>query len=136
MDFHGNIEITLFSKHLDKIQNMNKDEPICIKVAVSRDDRGTNKRVLKILNLKDAKKEKLNTKVVEVKADPKTLIIDFSKDSSILEDVYRLVRENPGNRPLKLVISSKLQDIVLDTYLKVSDEIDEKIKEMELVKVA
>ena len=136
MDFHGNIEITLFSKHLDKIQSMNKEEPICLKVAISRDDRGVNKRVLKILNLKDSKKEKLNTKAIEVKSEPKTLIIDFNKDSSILEDVYRLVRENPGNRPLKLIISSKLQDIVLETYLKVSDEIDEKLRDMKLVKVA
>ncbi len=136
MDFHGNIEITLFSKHLDKIQTMNKEEPICLKVAITRDDRGINKRVLKIVNLKDAKKEKLNTKAIEVIQEPKTLIIDFAKDSSVLEDLYRLVRENPGDRPLKLVISSKLQDIVLETYLKVSDEIDEKIKSIELVKVA
>jgi DNA polymerase-3 subunit alpha len=136
MDFHGNIEITLFAKHLEKIQNMNKEEPICLKVIVTRDDRGVNKRVLKILNLKDAKKEKIDTKVVEVAQDPKTLIIDFSEDSKILEDVYRLVRENPGNRPLKLIIASKLQDVVLDTYLKVSDEIDEKIKDIDLVKVA
>jgi len=50
--------------------------------------------------------------------------------------VYRLVRENPGNRPLKLIISSKLQDIVMETYLKVSDEIDAKIKDNKLVKVA
>ena len=136
MDFHGNIEITLFAKHLEKIQNMNKEEPICLKVIVTRDDRGTNTRVLKILNLKDAKKEKVDTKVVEVIAEPKTLIIDFSEDGKILEDVYRLVRENPGNRPLKLVIASRLQDIVLETYLKVSDEIDEKIKDIKLVKVA
>jgi len=136
MDFHGNIEITLFAKHLEKIQSMNKEEPICLKVIVTRDDRGVNKRVLKILNLKDARKEKIDTKVVEVAQDPKTLIIDFSEDGKILEDVYRLVRENPGNRPLKLIIASKLQDVVLETYLKVSDEIDEKVKDIKLVKVA
>ncbi len=136
MDFHGNIEITLFSKHLDKIQSMNKEEPICLKAAISRDDRGLNKRVLKILNLKDAKKEEIKTNEIEIIADPKTLIIDFTTDSTILEDVYRLVRETPGNRPLKLIISSKLQDIVLETYIKVSDEIDKKIKDMKLVKVA
>ncbi|MDX1809031.1 MAG: DNA polymerase III subunit alpha [Sulfurospirillaceae bacterium] len=136
MDFHGNIEITLFSKHLDKIERMNKEEPICLKVSITRDDRGVNKRVLKILNIEEAKKEKTETKVIEVEAEPKTLFIEFQKNYEILEDLYRLVRENPGNRPLKLVFSSKLQDVVFDTYLKVSDDIDEKLKEINLAGVA
>ncbi|WP_331774070.1 DNA polymerase III subunit alpha [Sulfurospirillum sp. 1612] len=136
MDFHGNIEVTLFSKFLEKIDKMDKEEPICLKVAISRDERGVNKRVLKILNLKEAKKEKTETKAIEVEAEPKTLFIEFQKNAEILEDLYRLVRENPGNRPLKLVFSSKLQDVVFDTYFKVSDDIDEKLKEINLAGVA
>lgn len=134
MDFHGNIEITLFSKHLEKIEKMSKEEPICLKVSISRDDRGINKRVLKILNLEEAKKEKTENRVIEVES--KTIYIEFQKNYEILEDLYRLVRENPGNRPLKLVFSSKLQDVVFDTYLKVSDDIDEKLKEINLAGVA
>ncbi len=137
MDFHGSIELTVFSKIAQKLESLDKEEPVCFKVKIGRDDRGINIRVLKVMNIKDAKKEKTKTTAIEVEVEPKTLIVEFEdENTSRLEELYRLVKQNYGNRPLRLIITSKLQDVVIETFLKVSDEIDEKIQKLNFVKVA
>jgi len=90
---------------------------------------------MKIMELSDAKKEKIETKVIEVPLDPKVLLIDLSDDTSKLEFLYQIVRESAGRRPLHLVITSKLQDVLIETGFGVDDSIDEKLAGMEFVKV-
>ena len=97
---------------------MDKDKPLCFKVEVSNDGQGTKMRVMKIMELSEAKKEKIETKVIEVPLDPKVLLIDLSDDPTQLEILYQIVRECSGRRPLHLVITSKLQDVVIETDRK------------------
>ncbi|AOO64616.1 DNA polymerase III subunit alpha [Sulfurospirillum halorespirans] len=135
MDFHGSMELTVFEKQLEALSRMDIEKPLCFKVDVSNDGQNTKMRVMKIMELSDAKKEKIETKVIEVPLDPKVLLIDLSDDSSKLEFLYQIVRESAGRRPLHLVITSKLQDVLIETGFGVDDSIDEKLAGMEFVKV-
>jgi len=135
MDFHGSMELTVFEKQLEVLKKLDIEKPLCFKVEVSNDEQGVKIRVMKIMELLEAKKEKIETKVIEIPQEPKTLVLDLSDDISLLERLYAIVRENPGRRPLHLVITSKLQDIAIETAFCVGDTLDERITEMEHVKV-
>ena len=135
MDFHGSMELTVFEKQLEALSRMDIEKPLCFKVDVSNDGQNTKMRVMKIMELSDAKKEKIETKVIEVPLDPKVLLIDLSDDTSKLEFLYQIVRESAGRRPLHLVITSKLQDVLIETGFGVDESFDAKIAGMEFVKV-
>ncbi len=135
MDFHGNIELTVFEKQLEVLNGCDLDNPLCFKVEVSNDEQGVKTRVLKIMNLEDAKKEKIDTKVIEIPLDPKILKIDLSDDLERLEVLYQKVREHSGRRPLHLIITSKLQDVVIETSFGVDDTLDESILDLDFVSI-
>ena len=67
----------LFEKQLEILERMDLDKPLCFKVEVSNDGQFAKTRVLKIMDLNEAKKEKIETKVVEVPLEPKVLMIDL-----------------------------------------------------------
>ena len=125
MDFHGNIEIMLFSDKLDELNEMNLDEPIAVKAKITHTDMFTRIGVSKLMTLKDAKKETKKTKkeVREVPLEPINLAIRLDHDMRVLEELYTLVRQNPGNRELKLTIISKLQNVVIDSAIRVDSKL-------------
>ncbi len=96
MDFHGSMELTVFEKQLDAMEKMDKDKPLCFKVEVSNDGQGTKMRVMKIMELEEAKKEKIETKVIEVPKASKIVMEDVSEHTAHLEQLYTLVREIGG----------------------------------------
>ena len=57
MDFHGNMEIMLFSDKLEKLADMNQEEPIAFKGRITHTDFGARMNISKIMTLKEAKKE-------------------------------------------------------------------------------
>ncbi|OQX74479.1 MAG: DNA polymerase III subunit alpha [Campylobacteraceae bacterium 4484_4] len=138
MDLHGNIEITVFEKMLVQLEMMDQNRPICFKVAVTKDDQFTRMRVLKITDLEQAKKEKVETKKIvhEAPATPIFIKLPIETNEEVLEELYRLVREHPGRRPLKLILSSKLQDVVMESQIRVNDAIVEKLEKITALKVA
>ena len=125
MDFHGNIEVMLFSDKLDQLNEMNLNEPIAFKAKITHTDMFTRIGVSKIMTLKEAAKETKKTKkeVREQPLEPITLAIRLDSDIRVLEDLYNLVRQNPGNRELKLTIISKLQNVVIDSAIGVDTKI-------------
>jgi DNA polymerase-3 subunit alpha len=135
MDFHGSMELTVFEKQLEALSRMDIEKPLCFKVEVTNDGQNAKIRVMKIMELNEAKKEKIETKVIEVPLDPKVLLIDLCDDTTKLELLYQLVRQSSGRRPLHLIITSKLQDVVIETGFGVDDSFDEKIAQLEYVKV-
>ena len=42
---------------------------------------------------------------------------------SVVEELYTLIRQNPGNRPLQLSITAKLQNVIIESALKVDNKI-------------
>jgi len=125
MDFHGNIEIMLFSDKLEQLQAMDLSEPIAFKAKITHTDMFTRMGVSKIMTLRDAKKEtkKVKKEVREVVLEPINLSIRLDESTTILEELYTLIRQNPGNRELKITIISKLQNVVIDSAIRVDSKI-------------
>ncbi len=125
MDFHGNIEIMLFSDKLEQLSEMDLDEPIAFKAKITHTEMFTRIGVTKIMTLKESKKEckKVKKEVREVPQEPLNLSVKLDTNMNILEDLYRLIRQNPGNRQLKITIISKLHNVVIDSAIRVDSKI-------------
>ncbi len=138
MDFHGNIELMVFEKTLVQIAMMDQSRPICFKVAISKDDQFTRMKVLKVLPLEDAKKEKVDVKkqMAPINRDPIYVKVNVGDDPDILHRLHQLVTEYPGSRPLKLILASKLQDVVIESKISVNEMILEKLENLQEIKVA
>ncbi len=139
MDLHGNIEMMVFEKMMIQLQMMDLNKPVAFKVTVSKDDRGTNIRVNKVVELDDAKKEKVEIKKEVIPEKPLTPVfvkIELKDETTTLEQLHQLVQKYPGRRPLKLIISSKLQDVVIESNIRVSDAIVEELEKVVSLKVA
>ncbi len=141
MDLHGNIEIMVFEKTMKEIRLMNLDEPVCLKVAISKDDQFTRMKVLKVLELKDATKEKTDIKKVRIieekKPEPPLYIkVQIQDKSDILEKLNSLLLQNKGRRPVTLILSSKLQDIVIESNISVNENVVNELDKFEELKVA
>jgi len=125
MDFHGNIEVMLFSDKLEKLKEMDLNEPVAFKAKITHTDMFTRISVSKIMTLKDAKKEckKVKTQITQPPPEPLNLAIRVDSDMRVIEDLYKLVRQHPGNRPLKITITAKLQNVVIDSAIRVDTNI-------------
>jgi DNA polymerase III subunit alpha len=139
MDFHGNIEVMLFSDRVEQLEAMDLDEPIAFKVKVTHTEMFTRISVTKIMTLNEAKKEakKVETKIVEnlPPQEPLQLRIRLSDNLETLEKLYTLVRRHPGRREIKLTIVSKLADVVIDSAIRVDNKVIEELSALEDVDV-
>ncbi len=139
MDFHGNIEMMLFSDKLDELEKMDLDEPIAFKVKVTHTEMFTRISVLKIMPLNEAKKEskKVTTKIIDNVPPPEPLQLRFrlSDDCEMLEKLYTLIRRYPGKREIKLIIVSKLCDVVIDSAIRVDNRVIEELSTLAGVEV-
>jgi DNA polymerase-3 subunit alpha len=128
----------LFSDKLEKLEEMNLDEPIAFKVKVTHTEMFTRTSVTKIMTLKEVKKEskKVSTKIVEKPQEPLVLRLHLEHDVARLEELYRLIRRYPGSRPLKLNIVSKLQNVVIESAIRVNNAIMEELVKLEDIDVA
>ncbi len=137
MDFHGNIEMMLFSDKLEQLQEMDLDEPVAFKVKITHTEMFTRIGVLKIFTLKEVKKEskKVKTTIAEKPPEPMLLSIHLNNNTDMLEELYRLIRRFPGKRSLKLIIVSKLQNVVLESAIGVDSKILEELEKLDFVDV-
>ena len=125
MDFHGNMEIMLFSDKLEKLSEMNQEEPIAFKGRITHTDFGPRISISKIMTLKEAKKEtkKVKKEVQEKPPEPINLAVRLDADAQILEKLYSMIQQNRGNRPLKITIVSKLHNVVIDSAIRVDSKL-------------
>ncbi|MDP3587242.1 MAG: DNA polymerase III subunit alpha [Sulfuricurvum sp.] len=139
MDFHGNIEMMLFSDKLEQLEKMDLDEPIAFKVKVTHTEMFTRIGVTKIMTLSEAKKEakKVETKIVEnlPPQEPLQIRIRLSDNLETLEKLYTLIRRHPGRREIKLTIVSKLADVVINSAIRVDNKVIEELNALEGVDV-
>lgn len=139
MDFHGNIEFMLFSDKADELEKMNLEEPIAFKTKITHTDQFTRLSVLKIMTLDEAKKEskKVETKIAQkvVPVVPLHLRLELSDDTTILDDLHTILRRHIGKRPVKLTITSKLVDIVVESNIKVGDGVIEDLESLAGVEI-
>jgi DNA polymerase-3 subunit alpha len=125
MDFHGNVEIMLFSDKLEQLQEMDLEEPVAFKAKITHTEMFTRIGVTKIMTLKEAKREckKVKTEIMEKPQEPLNLAVRLDTDMSILENLYTTIRQHPGNRPLKITIISKLHNVVIDSAIRINNNL-------------
>jgi DNA polymerase-3 subunit alpha len=125
IDFHGNMEIMLFSDKLEQLEAMDLEEPVAFKARITHTDFGARLNVTKIMRLKDAKKEtkKVKKEIQEKPPEPIELAVRLSLDVEQLEKLHTLIRQHPGNRPLKITIVSKLHNVVIDSSIRVGSSL-------------
>ncbi len=134
MDLHGNIELTLFENRLKELEeDFDITKPIAFKVKVTKDGDFTRINILKIESMKDAKKEKIKiTKeerfIQEPDAPPLILAINLMSDPKIAQELMCLTQKYPGKRPLELHIKSKLADVIIESKIKVNENIIQEAK--------
>lgn len=134
MDLHGNIELTLFENRLKELEeDFDITKPIAFKVKVTKDGDFTRLNILKIESMKDAKKEKIKiTKeerfIQEPDAPPLILAINLMTDPKIAQELMCLTQKYPGKRPLELHIKSKLADVIIESKIKVNENIIQEAK--------
>ena len=137
LDFHGNIEVMLFSDKLEQLDEMNLDEPIAFKVKITHTEMFTRISVSKIMEIKAAKRETKKVKTVIQEAPPEKLIlrVHMHENGDILDELYKVVRANPGRRPLEIIIVSKLQNVVISSNIRVDSKIIEAVEGLAMVDV-
>ena len=137
MDLHGSLEIMLFEDRLKQLEEMDLEQPIAIKAKITHTEMFTRIGVTKLMTLKEAKKEskKVKTQIEEKPQSPLELVVKLDMGEKVLEDLYRLVRQNPGNRELRVRISSKLKDIVIESSIRVSNNILEALEGNEAIDI-
>ncbi len=129
-DFHGSVEMIIFEKELEMLNAMNQEKPICIRAEVSNEEGKVRVKALKVMNLFDAKREKIETQLAIEPAEPKIIKLALEDDLTRLDKLYALVNEHIGLRPLRLHIVSDKFDAIIDTKLGVDDSMDEKLAEL------
>ena len=133
MDLHGNIEMMLFSDKLEQLESMDLEKPIAFKVYVTRTDAFTRIRCDKIMTLEEAKNEHVQTKIEERLEEPLVIKIPLEFEQTRLEELYHLAMKHPGKKPLRLLITSKLQEVEIESNVCVSKEFEEKAKALGLM---
>ncbi|RUM70340.1 MAG: DNA polymerase III subunit alpha, partial [Sulfurovum sp.] len=136
MDLHGNIELMLFENRLKELEeDFDLTKPIAFKVKITKDGDFTRMNILKISNIKDAKKTKVKVEkeikhIPEPEQPPLILALNLMPDAKTVEELMCLVERHPGKRPLELHIKSKLADVIIESKMKVSELIIEEAKEI------
>jgi len=136
MDLHGNIELMLFENRLKELEeDFDLTKPIAFKVKITKDGDFTRMNILKISNIKDAKKAKVKVEkevkhIPEPDLPPLILKVNLMPDAKTVEELMCLVERHPGKRPLELHIKSKLADVIIESKWKVSELILEEAKEI------
>jgi len=132
MDLHGSIELLLFEDRIKELEDdFDLEKPIAFKVKISKDENFTRMNIIKIEDLKAAKKEKIKTKQQAVIEPPLIVAIPFVNQDRSIFKLFEIVANNQGKRDLKIVVKSKLADIELESGFKVTSNVENLIHQIE-----
>ena len=102
MDFHGKVDLMVFERDLNKLQELNTDEPLAFKARVEKSGDFLRITTRKIMPLEEAKNEKGAIKD-EITIIEKEISKNFEED---LLNIYNLISKNPGNKRAVLNIKT------------------------------
>ena len=102
MDFHGKIDLMVFERDLEKLEQLNKDEPIAFKAKVEKVGEFLRISTRKIMTLEEAKDEKAAIKD-EIVIIEKEIGENYEED---LLKIYEEITKNPGNKRAILIIKT------------------------------
>jgi DNA polymerase-3 subunit alpha len=132
----------LFEKRIKELEKFNLEEPIAFKVKITKDEQFTRMNIMKIEDLKKAKKEKIDTKKVIEAQPPLVVGINFfdesnnnSDDITVITKLEDIARRYYGHRELHIVLKSKLVDIYFETKLRVGNKIVDELAQIDIFEV-
>ncbi|WP_456470546.1 hypothetical protein [Caminibacter sp.] len=117
MDYHGKIDIMIFERDLEKLQEFNLDEPIAIKAQVDKVGEFLRVTCRKLMSLEDAANEKAAVK-------DEIIIIERNISENYEEDllnIYQEIQKNRGEKRAVLIIKTPFGfSLKVETNLKCS----------------
>lgn len=117
MDFHGKIDIMIFEKDLEKLNELNLDEPIAIKARIEKVGDFLRITAKKILNLQEAKNETV-AKIEEITVIKRNISENIEED---LLKIYNEIVKNPGDKKAILLLTTPFGfSLRVETNLKTS----------------
>lgn len=117
MDFHGKIDIMIFEKDLEKLNELNLDEPIAIKARIEKVGDFLRVTAKKILNLQEAKNETA-AKIEEITVIKRNISENIEED---LLKIYNEIVKNPGDKKAILLLTTPFGfSLRVETNLKTS----------------
>ncbi|MCX2717167.1 DNA polymerase III subunit alpha [Helicobacter sp. MIT 21-1697] len=152
LDYGGKLEIMVFEKHLDILENFNTDMPLALKCKIEEREESFSLRILKILSLEEAAKEKIEpaikniaqedetTKVIPLDMNPSEIdictplcvVVDSSCiQNGILDKLKAYSQELKGERELRVRIKNDILGYTFVSHLKVHSHIKEVFKELQ-----
>jgi DNA polymerase III alpha subunit len=85
LDLHGNLEFTIFEKTMEKLEALGANELLAIYAEVLKDSSGTSFRVLKVMDLQEAKKQK--TEIIKIDNDDKQKELSINLNNDNFADI-------------------------------------------------
>ncbi len=145
LDFKGSIEFTVFEKSIPILEELDTQKPIAIYAELVKEDTKNSIKAIKFMDLDEAKKQKTNVKIAKIKEEPKKinpskpfeLNVSISQNETILEEITKLAKENPGNLFGNLIIidDERKRGFVIKLKYSVNESFLEKIGQMDGVHV-
>jgi DNA polymerase-3 subunit alpha len=127
MDYHGNIELTVFEDMLKQLATFEREKPVVLKVNINKNSDGTKLSTKKILSLEDARSEKVEKKLIE-SLNPILIDIGYINNTNILQDITNTIHRHRGSRELKISIRVDNKVVDFDSSIKVSTSIIDELK--------
>jgi len=143
LDLQGNLEFMVFEKQLQKLNSLNFEKPIGFALEITKEDEKVRMSCKGVFSLDEAKKKKNSKKAVEnrvTKAEytplpPTTIRLELTENYDALEELYALVKQRHGRSEVALIITSKLVDIKMQTFIKIDPSICKDIENIKGVEV-
>ena len=148
VDKAGNIVLQVFEKHLEQLENMQKDQPICLKCRANLRDGVISLQIEKIIFLDEAKNEKVNIEFAEENENKDFIeseeyeviedIVDYILDVSCnlsyenLKSIQNLAIENSGKERLVFRVQDSDTSYLLYSNYKINNNFKEKIKDFKI----
>jgi DNA polymerase-3 subunit alpha len=96
-----------------------------------------------VFTLDEAKKKKNSKKAVENRVTkveqtplpPTTIRLELTENYDALEELHALVRQHHGRSEVSLVITSKLVDVKMQTFIKINPAICKEIEEIDGIEI-
>lgn len=102
MDFHGKLDVMIFERDLEKLNEFNLDEPIAIKAQVDKVGEFLRITCRKLMSLEEAKEEKGAVKD-EITVIQRQIGENYEED---LLKIHSELTKNPGNKRAVLLLTT------------------------------
>ncbi len=140
MDYHGTVEIMLFSDRLEELKSFDTNGPIAMKVRIQKNDENIRLSCQKVLALSQVNSQKtkttppkpqapkIETPIIETPVDTRPLhfYLDIDAREAIIEELFHLAMAHKGARPLQLHLISAHQNVIINSTVRVDTAIVEK----------